>query len=145
MSDIEINKQRIQDLVMGSPFLQHINFELKSVSKSQFSGTLEMMDFHKQQKGFLHGGVTATLLDVAMGFSCYTILSENAHVVTADLRISYFNPIERGVLSVTGKIEKAGSRLIFCSGELLSDSRVKIAQGTSTMAVVSENDLRKKP
>ncbi len=67
-----------------------IGFSINSIEEGKIEGVLELDEKHKQQKNFVHGGLIATLADIVCGFAAYTLVLPENHVVTAELKVSYF-------------------------------------------------------
>jgi uncharacterized protein (TIGR00369 family) len=83
--------------------------------------------------GYAHGGLIATLADLAAGFASVALVQ--APVVTVELKVSYLNSGIGSQLRAVGWVLKAGRRLHFCEAEVWCDE-VLIAKATATMAVV---------
>ncbi len=99
-------------------FMKLIGFEITKIEAGYIEGELIIEQKHLQQHGFLHGGLTATCLDIVMGFSAFTLLPQGKGVVTADMNIFYYNPGVGSKLIAKGWVDKPGSRLHFCEGEV---------------------------
>lgn len=99
-------------------FIQHIGIKLTHVEVGYAEMKLEIKKHHLQQNGFMHGGVTATILDVVTGIGAYTTVLKGKNVVTADLKVSYLNPSTAKNILATGRVKKSGNFLVFCEGEV---------------------------
>ncbi len=99
-------------------FMKLIGFEITKIEPGYVEGELVIDRNHLQQHGFLHGGLMATCLDIVMGFSAFTLLPSGKGVVTADMSVSYYNPGVGCKLIAKGWVDKPGSRLHFCEGEI---------------------------
>lgn len=99
-------------------FMKLIGFHITKIEPGYIEGELQIEEKHLQQHDFLHGGLMATCLDIAMGFSAFTLLPADKAVVTADINISYYNPGDGVKLIARGWVDKPGSRLYFCEGEI---------------------------
>ena len=99
-------------------FMKLIGFEITVIEPGYIEGELLLEEKHNQQHDFLHGGLMATCLDIVMGFSAFTLLPIGKGVVTADINISYYNPGAGKKLIAKGWVDKPGSRLFFCEGEI---------------------------
>jgi len=96
-------------------------------------------------RGFLHGGVTASVLDsigglVAIGdfiannkekSSDYLKNSIN-HMGTIDIRVDYLLPGKGKMFTANGKVIRAGKSVTVCRMEMLNDKNECIALGTGT-------------
>ncbi len=132
-------KENIIEKLKGQHFMHHIGFNLTKISKGKVVGEMPLKQIHNQQFGFVHGGVTATLMDITMGFAAYTLVPEGYGVVTASLGIDFLNPGEGEKIMAVGKVEKVGNKLLFCKAKLFTfknGAKKKIASARSTMAVI---------
>jgi uncharacterized protein (TIGR00369 family) len=132
-------KEYIQTRLKANQFIQHLGMELIDLGKGEAEVALDIKEFHLQQNGFMHGGVTASLADVATGIAAYTLVPEGKNVVTADLKISYLNPGTAARVKARGRVIKGGNLLYFCEAEifdLLPGEEKLIASATAIMIAV---------
>lgn len=73
-------------------FMKHINCRLTLIEPGHVVAEIDIATIHEQQIGFVHGGVVATIADVAAGFAGFTLVAPDEHTVTAEIKISYFSP-----------------------------------------------------
>ena len=133
-------KAYLDERLEENHFIQHIGLQLSHVEAGYAEMTLEIKKHHLQQNGFMHGGVTATILDVVTGISAYTTVVKGKNVVTADLKVSYLNPSTSKNILATGRVKKSGNFLVFCEGEVYDifedGSRKLVATCSSIMCAV---------
>ena len=79
---------------------------------------------HMNSIGMVHGGVYATLLDVALGHavSFCTQPGNARYSSTVSLTTSYLKGVRSGVLRATGQIEGVSGRLVTGTGEVRSET-----------------------
>lgn len=111
-------KNRLNKALERQFFMKLIGFEIVEVEPGYVVGELNIEEKHLQQHDFLHGGLMATCLDIVMGFSAFTLLPVDKAVVTADINISYYHPGDGIKLIARGWVDKPGSKLYFCEGEI---------------------------
>jgi uncharacterized protein (TIGR00369 family) len=96
---------------------------------------------HQQQMGLVHGGVTATIADVAAGFAGFTLVGPDEHTVTAEIKISYFRKGRGSRLRAVGTVIKPGNAMHFCEAVVFcvddDGNETLIAKATTTMAVIT--------
>jgi uncharacterized protein (TIGR00369 family) len=126
---------RIQRKLERQYFMHLIGADLTRIEPGRIEAELTLGQQHQQQRGFVHGGLTATMADLAAGFAATTLVPDGVGVVTAELKVSYLNPGVGSRLKAIGWVLKAGRRLHFCEAEVWCDD-VLIAKATATMAVV---------
>ena len=113
--------------------------EIRPVEVSDGWATFEMIvdEKHLRTLGLLHGGVTATLLDTAMGFAAVTKAPLGHHVVTIQLNVNFIRPAwESQRLLTTGEIRHAGRQTAVAHGEVQTDDKTLVATGTATFLYV---------
>ena len=126
---------RIRRKLVGQHFMHLIGADLTSITPGRIEAELPLGQQHQQQRGFVHGGLTATMADLVAGFAAVTLIPDNYGLVTSDLKVSYLNPGVGRRLKAIGWVLKAGRRLHFCEAEVWCDD-VLIAKATATMAVI---------
>jgi len=139
-------KTRVLNFLERQHFMKHINFDLDVIEEGRTEGWLDIEEIHKQQKGFVHGGVIATLADITAGFAAYTMVPEDHHVVTGELKVSYLNPGIGQKLHAIGYVLKSGRKVNFCEAEVWcidGDKKTLIAKATTSMMTIFPEDIRK--
>lgn len=84
----------------------------------------------------VHGGVTATALDSAMGSAAYTATPEGYATVTSNLNIHYVAPGKGDQLAVKARVLHKGSKTIVVEGEALREDGKKVAHATGTFFLI---------
>jgi uncharacterized protein (TIGR00369 family) len=101
-----------------------------------------------QQHGFVHAGMVATGLDSACGFAAFTLMPEDAGVLTIEFKINLLAPARGPLLRFEGVVTKGGRTISVVDGKAYqfepgSDERKLIATMTATvMTVVGRDDVR---
>lgn len=72
--------------------------------------------------GLVHGGIIATIMDIAQGAAVALYAEENRRMTTASLQLSYLKPVcTREKLYVRTRITEIGKTMIFCTAEAWQD------------------------
>ena len=93
---------------------------------------VDAVDEHLNPHGTVHGGLLATMLDVAMGEAVAEAGGERP--VTVALTVTYLEPGRAGRLEATAKVRKRGKRLLIVEGEVTQDGDV-LADALGTFSV----------
>jgi uncharacterized protein (TIGR00369 family) len=106
----EISLERMQELLDGSPFIHLLRMRAVSLDRDRQQVVISMplspeYERHKGT-GQFHGGVLATLIDVAGDFALVILLGGG--VPTINLRIDYLRPAGGGSLTATALVRRAG-------------------------------------
>jgi uncharacterized protein (TIGR00369 family) len=126
---------RIRRRLERQHFMHLIGADITRIEPGRVEAELTLGQQHLQQRGFAHGGLVATMADLAAGFAALTLVPEEVGVVTSDLKVSDLNPGVGTHMKAIGWVLKAGRRLHFCEAEVWCDE-VLIAKASATMAVV---------
>ncbi|WP_240047196.1 PaaI family thioesterase [Hymenobacter nivis] len=126
---------RIRRKLLRQHFMHHVGADLTLIAPGRIEAEVVIGEQHKQQRGFVHGGMVATMADLAAGFAAVTLVPDDYGVVTADLRVSYLNPAVGTKLTAIGWVLKSGRRLHFCEAEVWCDGKL-VAKASATMAVI---------
>jgi len=93
-------------------------------------------EFHQGWGDFVHGGITACLLDEAMAWTAWY---EGMNVTTATMQVRFRHPARIGKpLIITASITKKRRNLVEAEARISLKDGTLIAEGTSTMLVISK-------
>jgi|SRR5581483_4946180 len=100
---------------------------------------LRLAEQHTNGHGLIHGGLIATLADIAMGYSCGYQLAAT-QLVTVGLSVDYIGTAHVGQwLAVEPDVIKTGSTICFAQCFVKADDMV-IARASATFRVVRQTD-----
>ncbi|GAC1347590.1 MAG: PaaI family thioesterase [Acetobacteraceae bacterium] len=106
---------------------------LERVDRAEVDALLPFRPELGQHLGFFHGGIIATMLDVACGMAALTRMDPGHEVLTAEFKLNYLAPARDGTLLAQGRVIRAGRVLTVCTGEAWIDGRqVALMQATMT-------------
>ncbi len=89
-------------------------------------------DDHVNPGGFVHGGVIATLIDVAMG-RVVAVPEDDEQPVTIEMKVNYMAPGEPGELVAVARVRRRGDSFTVVEAEVMQgDTVLAIATGTYT-------------
>ncbi|NBX88710.1 MAG: PaaI family thioesterase [Betaproteobacteria bacterium] len=115
----------------------HLDARLLRALPGEVEVALPFSDKVSQQQGNFHGGVIGALADIAGGYAGLTMLEEGAEVVTVEYKINFLSSLQGGELRATGKVTKAGKRIIVTTAEVVHID----AQGERTACAVMQQTL----
>ncbi len=93
-----------------------------------------------QQHGFLHAGIISSALDSACGYAAFSLMPENAAVLTIEFKVNLLAP-GRGVRFLfRGTVTKPGRTIVVADGQAYAigadDEAKLIATMTGTMMTI---------
>lgn len=84
--------------------------------------------------GSYHGGVIATLLDIAMASSARSLYPDAQGVVTVDMSLQYLRA-GKGALTAEGRVVQGGKTTAFCESQVNDEAGQLVARAIGTFAV----------
>ena len=132
-------KERVESHLAKQNFMHHIEFSLHKIEAGYTEGEMKLKPIHHQQDGFAHGGLVASIADIVAGFAAYTLVEIDQHVVTGEIKISYFAKGDGDTLRAKGIVVKPGKRVNFCEAEVYSvkgPSETLIAKASTSMIII---------
>jgi len=133
-------EQRVRDSLARQNALTLMGAKLLRVLPGQVELDLAHDDRLTQQHGFIHAGITTTLLDSACGYAAFSLMPADAGVLTVELKTSLLAPADGERFVFEGRVLKAGRTLSFCEGRgyaIKQGQEKLIATMSATMMTVT--------
>jgi uncharacterized protein (TIGR00369 family) len=96
---------------------------------------LDATEKHLNEAGTVHGGVLATLVDMAMGQAVRSSTGDSDVPATSQLTVTYLRPGKPGTMEVRARVSKQGENLTVCEADVEQDGR-SLAHALATFAVL---------
>jgi uncharacterized protein (TIGR00369 family) len=117
------------------PFVEALGFELLRFADGEAEIAMTPRDEHLNSWSVLHGGVSMTLLDVAMAHAARSPRTGEADddrgVVTIEMKTSFMRP-GLGRLVAQAKVLRRTASFSFCEASLLDGQGELVAHATGT-------------
>ncbi|MCX7141588.1 MAG: PaaI family thioesterase [Proteobacteria bacterium] len=137
--------QGFKPLFRTSPVLDMIGPLYSSGEGGQLAVGLRAEAKHCNSRGTVHGGILATLADVALGYTMAFSTDPPGRLVTANLSIDYVGTAKAGDwLEAHVDIQKQGSRLSFANCYILVDGQ-RIVRASAVFAVAARGGAKAGP
>jgi uncharacterized protein (TIGR00369 family) len=129
----------IREIFSRAQFIEELGIELVRVAPGEAETTLEVRDAHRQQDGFVHAGVQATIADHTGGAAAATLFAEGQYPLSAEFKINFLRVADGTSLMCRSKVLKPGKTLSVVESEVYSmdESGEKlVSKATLTIAIV---------
>ena len=139
MSEIKItdeHKQFARQILSENPFVEMLGIELIELELGEAVCRLRVEEKHERRGGFVHGGVTASLIDTVTALAVATHLQPGENSVTVDLTVHFLRPIFRGAVTARAKVLRAGKRIVTLSAEVFDDKGELAASALTTYSKI---------
>ena len=129
--------QRIRESFDRQGLMRTLGAVLESVGSGTVTITCGFDEGLTQQHGLFHGGVVASLIDVACGYAALSVMPDDREVLTVEFKIHFLKPARTDRLIAVGQVVQAGRMLTVCEGSVLDATRTRVlARMTATMIAV---------
>ena len=118
--------------------MRTLGAQLTSVENGSVTIACDVDERWTQQHGLFHGGIIASLADVACGYAALSAMPPDREVLTVQFTINFLKPAKTDRVVAVGKVVQSGRTLTICEGSVFDSSREKLlARMTATMIAVS--------
>ena len=98
--------------------MQHINASLIGIDAGQVEIGFPNQSQLTQQDGFIHAGISSTIMDSACGYAAFTLMPVEARVLTIEFKINLLAPAAGDSFRAIGKVRKPGRSVFVAEAEL---------------------------
>ncbi|MCA1029942.1 PaaI family thioesterase [Bacillus timonensis] len=113
---------------------------LHATSRLTDEGTFEMKipntEIIQNSLNIVHGGITATLLDSAMGTLVHHVIPSNKAAVTSEMKINYLSAGKGKELTCVASVIHQGSKIVVTEGKVFRDDGKLIAHSTGSFFII---------
>jgi uncharacterized protein (TIGR00369 family) len=112
-------RERVAASLARQGMMQHLGVRLLAVAPGEVTLALPYTERVTQQQGGFHGGAMGALADIAGGYAALTVAPEGMEVTTVEYKINFLSAFQGGELQATGRVTKAGKRIIVTTAEVV--------------------------
>ena len=112
-------RERVAASLARQGMMQHLGVRLLAVAPGEVTLALPYAERVTQQQGGFHGGAMGALADIAGGYAALTVAPEGMEVTTVEYKINFLAAFQGGELQATGRVTKAGKRIIVTTAEVV--------------------------
>ena len=147
MQEPRISRERIdfikQDYERG--FIKFCGLRAQSADWGKFESRVEIKEEHRQQDGFIHAGVMATMADHTAGYSAFTVVPEDMQILTIEFKINFLRPAAGDALVCRSKVIREGRQIIISESEVFDireGTESQVAKAMVTLMAVPRQKLQ---
>jgi uncharacterized protein (TIGR00369 family) len=137
MTPSDVAWQRVQASFDRQGMMLHLGARLMRAEPGLCEVALPYSDRVTQQQGGFHGGAMGALADIAGGYAALTVVPDDMEVSTVEYKVNFLAAFQGGELRATGRIVKAGRRIIVTSAEVMHLA----VDGRETLCAVMQQTL----
>lgn len=145
----EISEERAAFLARdySCGFIKYCQLEAETVKRGFFQSRVTIEPHHRQQDGFIHAGVMATMADHTAGYAAFTTVSEEYQILTIEFKINFLRPAHGDALVCRSKVIREGKQIIIAESEVFDvadESETLAAKAMVTLMAVHRDRLTSK-
>lgn len=129
----------IKEMSGRNPYHELLGIEPLEVGEGCSKVVLKYRDELNNPYEIVHGGVLASLIDVAIGIAVVTKLNIGENSVTADLRVNYLSPLQKQNGYAFGRLVRRGKNTAVGEAEVYDQVGKLVAKATSTYYIFEIN------
>lgn len=98
---------------------------------------------YTQQHGFTHAGIIATALDSACGYAAFSLMPDDAAVLTVEFKTNLISPAKGEYFLIRAHVVKPGRTITVCEGQAFAVSGGEeklVATMTGTLMALFDRD-----
>ena len=139
-------RQRVEDSFALQGVMQTLGARLEKLEPGAVDIGLAWDRSLTQQHEFLHAGVVSTALDSACGYAAFSLMPEDAAVLTIEFKINLLAPAKGERFRMEGRVLKPGRTITVCEGRAyaLQDQKETLiaTMNCTLMTVMGRTDIR---
>ena len=110
---------RVQASFARQRIMTLLGAELARIEPGFCEIQLPFKDALCQQHGFFHGGVIGTIADSAGGYAGFSLMPEDASVLTVEYKLNLVAPADGDRLTARGRVIKPGRTLVVSRADVV--------------------------
>jgi uncharacterized protein (TIGR00369 family) len=119
-------------LKKASPFNQLVGIRLVRVHKDGVTIDCKLRPELLNAFGVLHGGVTATLADVAVGIAITQRVGRAGAATTVEMKLNYLRPVRGRKITARARLLRMGSTLCIGRVDMFDDAKELVSSALVT-------------
>ena len=134
----------VEDLrrrIAASPFHAGFGISVEHAAGGEVRLGWEARPDHRNLQGLVHGGILATLVDIAMGLAVRTVVGPTRRHVTIDLHVQYVRPARPGRLEALGSVVRVGTNVGFAEGSVMDAAGRLLIRASGTYSVTEDHAI----
>ncbi len=139
---VAVDRLRMQEAMERAAFNRLLGLELLSVGHGTAVLAVDYRPELSQAYGYLHGGVLASLADVAVAVALIPMLRRGEHMATIELSIQYLLPVTAGMrVEAAARVLRRGKAVAVAEVDIRTGSGEICAKSLMSYRIFRGRDL----
>ncbi len=110
-------EERVRTSFARQQLMHTIGARLTSVTPGSVEIEMAYREDLTQQQGFIHGGIVASILDTACGYAAFSLMPEDAAVLSIEFKVNLLAPAQGELIKVKAEVKRAGQNITVCTAD----------------------------
>ncbi len=147
MSDQDLTPERIAFLAADYErgFIKYCGLRAERIQRGKFESRVLIAEHHRQQDGFIHAGLMATMADHTAGYSAFTVVPEEMQILTIEFKINFLRPAFGEALVCRSEVIREGRQILIAESNVydvrLGKAEAPVAKALVTLMAVPKANL----
>ncbi len=128
-----------ENLPKGSAYSRHLGIDFLDADEGCSRLSMDILPFHANMRGHVHGGALFSLVDAGMGIALYSRLPDNLVAATIESKINYLKAVTKGQLICESRVIHLGSRTAVLEADVMQDGQ-PVVRALATFALIPASD-----
>jgi uncharacterized protein (TIGR00369 family) len=115
-------KEKVIESFGQQGVMKTLNASILDIQPGRVELKLPYSETLTQQHGFIHAGIVSTILDNACGYAAFTLMPENAAVLSIEFKVNFLSPARGDWFRAVAKVKKPGRTITVAEGELFANT-----------------------
>ena len=138
LSDSKASLRETREFLAAVPFAQLLAVEIQRTHADGVTLRCRLHDPLMNNAGGLHGGVTATLVDIAVAMAVYHHFGRRRAITTVEMKVNYFRPVATGTVYARAHLLRVGKRLCVGRVDVVDDRKRAVGVGMATYMILED-------
>ncbi len=151
MPDQDLTTERIAFLAAdyARGFIKYCGLRAELIQRGRFESRVLIKEDHRQQDGFIHAGVMATMADHTAGYSAFTVVPDDMQILTIEFKINFLRPAFGEALVCRSEVIREGRQILIAESNVYDvrsgDGETPVAKALVTLMAVPKAKLTEAP
>jgi len=137
---------RVKDSFARQTAMQTLGIEIDTVQAGEVTLSMPYNTTLTQQHGFIHAGVITTGMDSAAGYAAFSLMADDAAVLTVEFKVNLLSPASGESFLFKGSVIKPGRTLTFTEAKAYAvnagQEKLIATMSATMMAVVGRGEIK---
>jgi uncharacterized protein (TIGR00369 family) len=137
---------RVRDSFGRQEAMRTLAIEIELLEPGEITLIMPYVAAYTQQHGFVHAGILATALDSACGYAAFSLMPEDAAVLTVEFKLNLLAPARGDRFVFRGKVVKPGRTITVCEAYAFAisggEEKLIATMSGTLMALFDRGDIR---